>query len=90
MEVPFIVVPPKTLKKYWTGSGNADKTTMIDEAVKKGISVPITKNYGTKKSPDIRYDDNVIDSLALCHFLNAHLSGIIPEYDEKIERSVDL
>lgn len=90
LDVPFIVVPPKTLKKYWTGSGNSNKMAMIDEAVSKGINIDITKNYGTKKSPDIKPDDNVVDSLALCSFLDDYLKGNIPDYENKIERSVDL
>lgn len=89
-EVKFVVIPPKTLKKYWTGSGNANKEEMIEEATNRKIDIPIMKNYGTKKLPYMRYDDNIVDSLALVRFLDDYLEGKLPEYENVIEKSWDL
>jgi len=89
-EIKFIVVPPKTLKKYWTGSGNANKEAMIEEASKREIDVYITKNYGTKKIPRILFDDNVVDSLALARFLDDYLENKLENYEELIEKSWEL
>jgi len=35
MEVPFVDVPPSTLKKYATGIGNANKDVMIAAAIRR-------------------------------------------------------
>ena len=88
--IGFIVVPPKTLKKYWTGSGNANKDAMVQVAIDEEYHVPIEKNYGTKKAPNIKPDDNIVDSLALCRFLDDYKSKLIQEYEDVIERSWDL
>lgn len=48
--VPYEGVPVGTIKKFWTGSGNAKKAAMIEEAVRRGFE------------PD---DDNEADALAL-------------------------
>lgn len=88
--IPFIVIPPKTLKKYWTGSGNANKELMILETDKKRISIPIRKNYGTKKEQKILADDNVVDSCALATFLHEYLQDKLRDYEEIIEKSWDL
>lgn len=45
-------VPPKKLKKMWTGNGNADKELMRAYAIERGLSVA-------------GLDHNAIDSLAL-------------------------
>lgn len=45
-------VPPKKLKKAWTGNGNADKELMRAAAVERGLSVA-------------GLDHNAIDALAL-------------------------
>jgi crossover junction endodeoxyribonuclease RuvC len=35
LDIPFVEVPPSTLKKYATGQGNAGKDAMIAEAVRR-------------------------------------------------------
>lgn len=35
-DVPYVLIPPATLKKYATGKGNADKTAMAVAALKRG------------------------------------------------------
>jgi len=69
LNIDFLIIPPTTLKKYWTGKGNANKEDMIQTTINKGYNIPITKNYGTKKQPNILFDDNVVDSHALCIFV---------------------
>lgn len=51
--VPYEGVPVGTIKKFWTGSGNADKGRMMNEAVKRGFRPS---------------DDNEADALALLHW----------------------
>ncbi len=52
-QIPYQGVPVGTIKKAWTGNGNAGKNLMIDEAKKRGF---------TPK------DDNEADALALLHY----------------------
>jgi len=60
-KIPTLLVPPALLKKYVTGSGNADKTVMLKE---------IYKRWGA----DIN-DDNVGDAYALARIGTAHVVG---------------
>ena len=50
--VPYTGYPVGTIKKYWTGKGNAKKGDMILEAQKRGYNPP---------------DDNAADALAILH-----------------------
>jgi hypothetical protein len=52
--VPYEGVPVGTIKKHWTGKGNANKDAMIAEAVRRGQS-PV--------------DDNEADAMALFAFV---------------------
>jgi Holliday junction resolvasome RuvABC endonuclease subunit len=49
-EIPYQGVPVGTIKKFFTGKGNADKTAMVSEARRRGHRVT---------------DDNEADALAL-------------------------
>lgn len=51
-DVPVIGYPVGTIKKFWTGKGNATKDAMIAEAVRRGFTPA---------------DDNEADALALLH-----------------------
>jgi len=51
--VPYSAVPVGTIKKFWTGVGNADKGRMVQEAIRRGYR------------PE---DDNEADALALLHW----------------------
>lgn len=51
--IPYDSVPVGTIKRYWTGKGNADKATMIEMARLHGFNVK---------------DDNEADALAILHF----------------------
>ena len=63
--VGYESVPVGTIKKYWTGLGNADKVQMIAEAVKRGFN-PV--------------DDNDADALALFHYVVCpELAAIVPQ-----------
>ena len=52
-EIPYEGVPVGTIKKHWTGKGNANKAMMIAAAEDRGYSVE---------------DDNEADAIALFHF----------------------
>lgn len=52
-KIPYAAVPVGTIKKFWTGKGNASKNMMIGEAKKRGFN------------PE---DDNEADALALLHY----------------------
>lgn len=51
-KIPYSSVPVGTIKKIWTGKGNATKEMMIEEARRRGFDV---------------IDDNHADALALLH-----------------------
>lgn len=53
--IPYIGIPVGTIKKSFTGNGNANKNKMIAEAQKRG--------YDPK-------DDNEADALAILHYWN--------------------
>ncbi len=50
--IPYEGVPVGTIKKNWTGKGNASKVEMIDEAIRRGYNVR---------------NDNEADALAILH-----------------------
>lgn len=50
--IPYQGIPVGTIKKFWTGTGNAKKDKMIAEAVRRGF--------------DVR-DDNAADAIAILH-----------------------
>ena len=52
--IPYEGVPVGTIKKFWTGKGNANKEVMVDACVKRGIEVT---------------DHNEADAVALLSFL---------------------
>lgn len=87
LNIKFIVIPPKTLKKWFTGNGNSNKFGMIEEAVKRDYDIPFVKNYGNKKNPNIQFDDNVVDSLAACLFCKDFIEGKADEYKDLVELS---
>ncbi len=37
--IPYEAIPVGTIKKFWTGKGNANKEAMVNEAVRRGIMV---------------------------------------------------
>jgi Holliday junction resolvasome RuvABC endonuclease subunit len=51
--VPYFGVPVQTIKKYWTGKGNANKEAMIRTAAMMGFEV---------------HDDNEADAIALLYY----------------------
>lgn len=52
-KIPYAAVPVGTIKKAWTGKGNANKNLMIDTAKKRGFNPT---------------DDNEADAIALLHY----------------------
>lgn len=51
--IPYTGVPVGTIKRFWTGKGNANKNAMITEGRKRGFKTD---------------DDNEMDALALLHY----------------------
>ena len=62
-------VPPKSLKKYWCGSGNGDKTMMGQEADRRGFEL----KYLMPKKKVWVYKDNEVDALALAFWAKENL-----------------
>lgn len=52
--IPYTGEGVTTIKKFWTGSGKANKDAMVDEAIKRGFNV--------------KYDDEA-DALGLLHLI---------------------
>lgn len=71
--IPFIIIPPTVVKKYWTGKGSASKEMMINEALKRNISIPYYKKI---KGQQV-IDDNCVDATAIASFTEDYINGII-------------
>jgi Holliday junction resolvasome RuvABC endonuclease subunit len=54
--IPYEGIPVGTIKKAWTGKGNASKGVMLAECALRGYRVK---------------DDNECDAIALAHFAHA-------------------
>jgi crossover junction endodeoxyribonuclease RuvC len=73
-KIPIMVVPPKTLKKFWTGKGNASKYDMVTKLEKlykidnKVFNIPFKEKYKVEDYKIESFNNNVVDSLALCLF----------------------
>lgn len=70
--VPYESVPVGTIKKHWTGNGNASKDMMIAEAVKRGFDPK---------------DDNEADALALFDFVFARDEAAAAPVAAKADRA---
>ena len=81
--IEFIIIPPKTLKKYFTDNGNADKLGMIEECNKRGANIPFFKRI---KKQTV-FDDNVADSYALACFMQDYMLGKATDFEKKVEKS---
>lgn len=66
--VPYEGVPVGTIKKFWTGKGNATKEAMIAEAVRRGFEVD---------------DDNEADAVALLLLKCREAEGERPSAEAK-------
>lgn len=62
-QVRMVQVSPGTIKKHWTGKGNADKAAMLEEARRRGHT-PV--------------DDNHADALALLSYAWAEEGKPVP------------
>jgi Holliday junction resolvasome RuvABC endonuclease subunit len=60
--IPYEGVPVGTIKKFWTGKGNASKGMMVAEAALRGYRV---------------IDDNEADAIALAHYAHSR-DGVVP------------
>ena len=85
-DIKFVIAPPTVIKKYATGKGNADKMTMILEAMKKGANIP----YFKKIQKQMMFNDNSVDSYFMASFMRDYLDGKCSDFEEKIEKSWDL
>ena len=82
-EIPFIIIPPTTLKKYFVGKGTAKKMDMILEANKRGANIPFFKRIEKQTV----FDDNVCDAYGLCCFLQDYMDGNAIDFENKVEKS---
>lgn len=61
-QIPYYLVPPKTLKMFVTGNGNAGKPLMLEQTYRRW-------NIGS----EILKDDNQVDAFGLCKIGQAYL-----------------
>lgn len=59
-EIPYEGVPVGTIKRFWTGKGNAGKPEMLAECAERGFKPQ---------------DDNEADAIALAHWVAEEISG---------------
>jgi Holliday junction resolvasome RuvABC endonuclease subunit len=69
--MPCEGIPVGTIKKYWTGRGNADKEAMKAEALRRGYIID-------------KMDDNAIDALAIAHWSITQYRSSAPSADEML------
>ncbi|WP_353107781.1 crossover junction endodeoxyribonuclease RuvC [Gordonia sp. (in: high G+C Gram-positive bacteria)] len=60
LRIPYVAIPPTTVKKFATDKGNADKTA---------VAAGMTRLWGDHASPQ---DDNQFDALALATMAAVH------------------
>lgn len=64
-DIKYFIAPPKTIKKYFSGSGNASKE-MMHEAFKEKTGVDVSEIF--KAKPDKSPISDIVDSYAiLCY-----------------------
>ena len=86
--VDFVFIPTTILKNFKRKEKKEDK---IQEAVNRVYDIPIVKNYGTKRTPNMLFDDNVVDSHALCIFIQQMAEGNLgSEFFDMVEHSRDV
>ena len=61
LKIPYIVVPPTTLKQFVTGSGAASKDKMV--------------NYVYKRYKYVTDNDNIADAVGLAKFAEVYATG---------------
>lgn len=70
--IPFKVVPPTTVKKFYTGSGRADKQAMEHQFISEtGMDLRTTLNLTQKQSSPV---GDICDSYAICKYGFHHSS----------------
>jgi Holliday junction resolvasome RuvABC endonuclease subunit len=67
--VRLVAVSPKTIKKFWTGTGNANKILMMSECEKRGFRVG--------------KDDDMSDAIALLHYAIEQEGICLPDKQKK-------
>lgn len=56
---------PNSVKKSFTGRGNADKDQMVEECLRRGYDIPYTVVSHGKNKGQKRYNDNCADAVAI-------------------------
>ena len=75
-KIKFIIIPPTTAKRYWTGKGNASKEELIEESKRREIEIPFN------------YNDNCNDAFIFIVFIINLLKGALDEeWYDKITKS---
>jgi len=64
-DIPIVEYSPKTVKKKFTGSGNAKKEDVIAKCLELGIDLPYKVMKSGKNKGEKRYNDNAADAVAI-------------------------
>lgn len=75
MGVPFVVIPPASLKKYATGKGNANKDAMLEAAIRR---------FGFEGHGNDEADAWLLLQAALCAYGKRQFTAYQAEAIEKI------
>lgn len=66
-KIKFITPPPTTVKKFFTGKGNAKKEAMYDALVEKGLECDLESLLSSRKQDSPIAD--IVDSYALVDYM---------------------
>jgi Holliday junction resolvasome RuvABC endonuclease subunit len=76
--IPFVIVPPSTMKKYATGKGNAPKDLVYGDAIRRGAEI---------SNPD-ESDAWWLLNMAFAHYQHPHRI-VMPRLNETALKAVD-
>lgn len=65
----YTEVPPTSVKKFWSGSGRADKTDMIEAARTKGYPIDELQRDMILKKVDDHPLEDIVDAIAIAEFV---------------------
>lgn len=65
-KIDFEVVPPTTIKKFWTTKGNADKDKMMESYIEKKLPIDFFTLFGISKN--VSPVSDMVDSIAMAYY----------------------
>lgn len=74
-KIDYINPSPSTIKKFFTGKGNADKIKVVDTFINE-TGINLQDIFGTKTKEAAPIND-ICDSYAMCKYMNSFLKGEI-------------